>query len=307
MTTLTLSVPKTLAAIYLVAVGSPLRDPAALAREQVIRRVPEPLRRLALDALSTGRARVEVWWARDVAIPPIDLFAAMGATAADLAAVERALRFVVVSVLGPPGWPPAHEWSGRATATALAEALGGPVVDVFTPRLLSVDEAMASLPSGERTPPLARWVFVPYSPAEGGFRATTKGLGRFGLPEVQTPAVPSELVLPWCRAVTGVASRLLDAWHERLRTWGDAAPAFLELASELDVGGADVARAYGERPTAGGRGAGARVRFALDPTYPDVEVLLTVMPPAQFAGTPAQHLAQVCSATSGAVSGGWRA
>ncbi len=304
MTTLTLSVPRTLAAIYLVPVAAPLRDPATLVRREIERRVGEPLRHLILDALGRGQARVEVWWAHDVALPSPDIFAAMGAPASLLPAVRHALRFVVVSVVGVPGAPPLHEWAGRAIAATVAGAIGGPVVDVFTPRLMGADEAAGSLPTGDRSPPLAGWLFVPYSPTGGGYRATTRGLGRFGLPELQTRVVPGELMVPWCRVLTGIASRLLDAWHERLRTWDDAPAAFLELPAELDVTAAAVAEAYGGTPTAEvepgradpGRAAGG-IGLVLDPIGPDRETFLTVVPPEGFAGTPDEHLAAVCAAT----------
>ncbi|MGF7234339.1 MAG: hypothetical protein ACQSGP_32200 [Frankia sp.] len=304
MTTLTLSVPRNLAAIYLVPVNAPLRDPAALVRREIERRLVEPLRHLTLDALGRGQAHVDVWWAGDVAVPPADMFAAMGAPPSLLSAVRRAPRFVVVSMVGAPGAPPLHEWCGRAIATTIARAIGGPVVDVFTPRLLEVGKAAGSLPTGDRPPPLAGWLFVPYSPTDGGYWATTKGLGRFGLPELQTLVVPGELMFPWCRALTAIASRLLDAWHERLGTSDGAPAAFLELAAELGVNADDAAEAYGETPSAlvddGGRGRGdARVRLILDPTCPGRDTFLTVTPPDGFAGTSTDHLAAVCAATGG--------
>jgi len=93
---------------------------------------------------------------------------------------------------------------------------------------------------------------------------TTKGLGRFGLPELQVHNVPPQLGGPWTYALGGLATRLLDLWLDALRRRDGAA--FAEVPAEVEVGEADVASAY---DTAGRGGGHAAVRLTFDPAPGD--------------------------------------
>ena len=102
----------------------------------------------------------------------------------------------MVTATSRPGWPPGHEWAARTAAAALAAEAGRPIVDVFSPQVLDVGRAIRTLPDEQGRIRLADWVQVPQSPGPLGFWLTTKGLGRFGLPELQTENVPPQLIRP---------------------------------------------------------------------------------------------------------------
>ena len=89
---------------------------------------------------------------------------------------------------------------------------------------------------------------------------TTKGLGRFGLPELQARNVPPQLGQAWTRVLTGLASGLLGSWLKALRD--RAEPAFAQLSAVLEVGEGDIARAYDAPVT---EGAAVPVRLTFDP------------------------------------------
>jgi hypothetical protein len=87
---------------------------------------------------------------------------------------------------------PIHEWAARATAAALAAELGVPLVDTLIPRVMDAGKAMASLPDPDGLFRLSDWVLVLHSAGNRGLWVTSKGLGRFGLPELQAGNVPQD-------------------------------------------------------------------------------------------------------------------
>lgn len=289
---LTLPVPETLHGVYAVAVPAALADPVEVARERVTRHVAAPLRDLTLRMLDSPMLTVDLRPAAEFPPLPTDLLAAFGADRAQLAAIDRASHILAVRAGYQPGWPPAHEWSARTVAGALAAAGSGLVVDVFTPRVLAMDELWRSLPDSEGRIRLIDWLLIPHQEEPAGFWFTTKGLGRFGLPELQTEAVPAHLIEQWGQLLNGLARRLLDVWLERLRA-GERPP-FVELPEALRVGAQDVAAAYG---TSDEMRREVTVRLRYD--VMESESLLTVLPPDHRAGRTGQHFAALCSGLFG--------
>ena len=141
--------------------------------------------------------------------------------------LAAATHLVVVQAEYRPGWPPAHEWAARAVAAAVAESVGGDVVDVFGLQFLDPATALRSLPDAQGRIRLVDWVLVPYSSDTEGLWFTTKGLRRFGLLELQTQGVPDHLTRAWGAVMTGAARRLLRDWTDGLA--GDEVPAFVQL------------------------------------------------------------------------------
>ena len=130
----------------------------------------------------------------------------------------------------------------------------------------------------------------------GGLRMTTKGLGRFGLPELQVRNVPPQLGQAWTEVLTGLASSRLGAWLTALRDLG-AEPAFAQLPAALEVCEADIARAY-DAP--GTEGPAVPVRLTFDPSPQDsADSFLSVQPPDDFPASAGEFLAGVCAALFG--------
>ncbi|WP_030169044.1 hypothetical protein [Spirillospora albida] len=238
---LTLPVPETLYATYAVASGGPVEDPGGVARVEVARRVPPPLRDLALGMLDSPMITLDLRPAAEFPPLPADLLAVYRATAGDLAAIDAATHVLVVRAAYRPGRPPAHEWAARAVAGAVGAALAAPVIDVFTPQVLTREHLERSLPAPDGTFRLTDWMLLPHTSAPGGFWFTTKGLARFGLPELQTENVPPHLVEPWGLLMNGLARRLLDLWLDAL----SAGAVTVDVPDRISVASHHVAAAQG--------------------------------------------------------------
>jgi hypothetical protein len=241
---LTLPVPETLHATYAVAFTVPFADPLVLAREQVTRRVRPPLRDLALRLLDGPLLTLDLRPAEEFPPLPGDLLTAYGADPRDLADLGSASRLLVVRAAYRPGWPPAHEWAARAIAGAIGVALSAPVVDVFTPRILPRAQLDRSLPGPDGDMRLTDWMLLPHNAGPDGLWFVTRGLARFGLPELQTENVPPALLEPWGSLLNGVARRVLELWLAAL-TPGER-PVLVELPQIVSVGLRDIAAAHGD-------------------------------------------------------------
>jgi hypothetical protein len=296
---LVLPVPELVRATYLVPTTVEFDDPVGYAREICAARWSGALRHLLADLLAGPVAPVRVLRSDDIAPLPIDLLADMGATEEQLARIAGASHVLVVTVASRPGWPPAHEWAARAIATALAEHVSGDVLDLPHHQVLSPAQAALTVPDGESRPPLAGWVSIDYSPARAGYWCTTTGLRRFGLPELQSLAVPPNVVDQWGRTMTAIAHRLVSMWTTLIDL--DQGVAFVQLPAMVAVSADDVAAAYlAEAPS---QSPPAMVRLVLDPVPdPGRHSYLTIHPPLEWPGSAGEHITEVCAALFGARS-----
>ncbi|WP_240810191.1 hypothetical protein [Actinomadura sp. WMMA1423] len=267
---LTLPVPETLYGTYAVALADPIPDPAELAREEVARRTSPPLRDLVLGMLGSPMLTLDQRPAADFPPLPADLLTAYGGPAPYVEAVAAAAHVLAVRAAYRPGRPPAHEWAARAVAGAVGAAASAPVVDVFTPQVLTRDRLFGSLPGPDGAVRLTDWMLLPHTTGPDGAYITTKGLGRFGLPELQTENVPPGLLGPWGRLLNGLAHHVLDLWLEELPA-GEQ-PLVVEIPEIVSVGLRDIAAAQGADEPARRE---VPVRLRHDPS-PDP--VLTVLP-----------------------------
>jgi hypothetical protein len=300
---LTLEVPQVLGATYLVPGGLSAGD----AEDRIVaglgRHVTERLAG-ALAAMVRSRL-VTIAGVASSSLPALDtrFQEYLGASPDQVRAVTRAESMVAIRAVADPASAPLHEWCARAAAAVLAAGLGVPVVDAFVPRVLEPGVALSALPGADMKWRLADWVVVFQSTGELGVRATTKGLGRWGLPELQARNVSPEFARPWVAALTGIAGRLVSVWHQALRP--DPRPAFARVPAELTVSSGDLARAYNGSAVPGReRSAGqptAVVRLVADPAPdPARGSFLTVTPPAGYPASAGEHLAEVCATLFGA-------
>ena len=278
---LTLPVPETLHGTYAVALAEPLADPVPLVRDHVARHTAPPLRDLVLGMLGSPMLTLDQRPAADFPPLPADLLAAYGATEPDLEAIASAPFLIAVRAAYRPGRPPAHEWASRTAAGALGTATGSPVVDVFTPQVLTPAHLLRSLPGPDGAVRLTDWMLLPHTASADGFFVTTKGLARFGLPELQTESVPPDLVERWGRVLNGLARRVLDLWLDELPA-GEQ-PDSVDVPATLPVGRHDIAAAQGTD----------------DPVHREVSVPLRLDPgPVLTAGDP-DRLEPLCAALFG--------
>jgi hypothetical protein len=268
---LILPVPETMSAVYLV--------PAALSP-----RAAQDLTVAGLDARAGSPVAVAARMMLD-------------AGAVTIASVpSSAGEFVMIRALSRPGWPPMHEWAGRACAAVLAAEAGVPLVDTAIPQVLTVDAALRMLPAaGDGRFRLADWVLVFQSAGSGGLRMATRGLGRFGLPELQVRNVPPQLGRAWTHVLNGVASRLLGTWLHALRD--QAGSAFARLPERLEIREGDIARAY-DAPGAGG--PAVAVRLTVDPGPEDqADSFMSIQPPDDYPASAGEFMAGVHAALFG--------
>jgi uncharacterized protein YegJ (DUF2314 family) len=285
-----LPVPEMLSATYVVPVARDPGEPLDVAKDYVRTRLEEPLRDLVLDFADGPLASVGVLRPSEAPPPPVELLRIFGASEADIRAVTKAKHLVAIRATYQPGWPPAHEWSARAIAAGVASWAGAPIMDSFVPHLVSVDQIERTYPTEEAPLRLASWVLVPQSAGDSGMRMTTKGLGRFGLPELQVENVPPQLAEPMTLAVSGLADALLAWWMEAVG--GDERPAFVELTERFEFGVADVASAYGGDPA---EDASVQVRFVLDPAQPPGDSFLSLLPPLDYPRSSGEFFAEMCA------------
>ena len=293
---LILPVPEFLSAVYLVPLPLSARTAKDRAAAELSARLTGPVSVAARMMLDAGETKVEAMPSSSLPPLPGPLQEYLGVARELVRAVAEASEFVVVRASYPPGWPPMHEWASRACAAVLASQAGVPLVDTATPKVLTADAALRTLPGSEDASfRLADWMLVFQSAGLGGLWMTTKGLSRFGLPELQVRNVPPQLGDAWTHVLTGLASSLLGTWLNALRD--RAEPAFAQLPAVLEVGEADIARAYDAPVT---EGPAALVRLTFDPSPHDgADSFLSVQPPDDYPASAGEFLAGVCATLFG--------
>ena len=293
---LILPVPELISAVYLVPVPLSAQAAEDRATAGLSARVASPVAVAARMMLDGGALTVHAVSSSSLPPVPGPLQEYLGVARELVRAVAEASDFVAVRASGPPGWPPMHEWAGRACAAVLATQCGVPLVDAVIPKILAADAALRTLPRAQDARfRLADWMSVFHSAGIGGLWMSTKGLGRFGLPELQVRNVPPQLGQAWTRVLTGLASNLLGIWLNALRD--RAEPAFAQLSAVLEVGEGDIARAYDAPVT---EGAAVPVRLTFDPSPQDsTDSFLSVQPPDEYPASAGEFLAGVCTALFG--------
>jgi hypothetical protein len=266
--TIVIPVPERLLAVYAVVTPDPPADTTLHSGQG-----------LAIDVVPVEEAP----------LPPSPLLRAMGADAPALAAYDSGTHAVLVRSVGTAQFPPQHELAAYASAHAIAEMCEGIVVDTLIPRIVTRVRAVGE---GFR---LADWVVLPHSMEAGGLWFTSKGMTRFGLPELQSHSIPEPLANAWGAVLTGIGQVLLRD-HELAMT-EDPGTALREAPAEQTVSLRDIASAYSDEARFGDDtdlDVGEEFRIELDPsTSETADSFLTVVPPAGFAGTTEQWAAQV--------------
>lgn len=291
---LVLPVPDLLSAAYVVP--TTLAGDAAKARIDAALegRVAEPLAPIARKLLDAGAARLISM--DSVPALPTDFQRYLGVPAELVERLNAADKSLAISVRWTPDWPPIHEWAARACAAALADDLRVPLVDTFVPQVLAAGTALASVPGHPPQHKLSEWVLVFQSAGNHGLWMTTKGMGRFGLPELQVRNVPPQYGNPWTRLLSGSASNLLRLWMSALRDRGDSS--FARIPAAFEVGESDVAEAYRAEAAGDGR---VPVRLTFDPAPDDgADSLLTIQPPDDYPGSAGEYFAYACAQVFGA-------
>lgn len=164
----------------------------------------------------------------------------------------------VVSIVCPDlaAAPHMGYWGCLATAEALAASLRGVAVDLQLPRLLAPRE-QAQRWDGAPTLAVSSHIVVPTSIGRSGLAwMTTRGMGKFGLPELEVRDVSPGMEQALVAVVNGAAQFLLEALEEAVREAGSVRRELvLPRLARMTVG--HITRAAGSgagRPPEGVRG-----------------------------------------------------
>jgi hypothetical protein len=277
---ITYPVPAETTSVFVVAV-----DRAPLELSSIVPwRMEKPHRRQAMEALGTPRLELEAIRADR------SLWRRIGLTGDDLRRVGKARHHVMVSSTAPVAAQPEAAQIARAAARGVAEAYHGVIVDQLTG---SPVYHCASCP-GEREEfqlgdDWLGWTTEvddgsscpPWDPAGAGvcacLKVTTRGLRRFGLPEIMLDGAACAHSLCTVTVLRTVAQRLLAGHLSWLAGNPDAR--CRTIGEHLRVDGADFA-VFSGAPDLDGEPF--RVRLARDAAD---RVCLRVGPPAGFDGT----------------------
>lgn len=275
--TVVLPIPERLLAVYAVATGRPVDSSATR---------------------SSGGVAIDVVPVDAAPLPPAALLRAMGASTEALAKLGSATEAVLVRSVGGPGMPPGSELAAYAAAQTLADVYDGVLIDTVIPRIV---ETPRGIGDDFR---LADWVVLPHSAADddGDLWFTTKGMARFGLPELQSRGVPESVSNAWGAVLTGVAQVLTQMVGEALAE--DPERAFVELPARLDVRLRDIAAGYSDRSRSAedpGLDVSAEIGLAWDPApQEEADSFLTVQPPEGTAEPTSHWVAGVVHVLFGA-------
>ncbi len=170
-------------------------------------------------------------------VPPIALLRGSGSSARACDRVAAAEHGWVVLLRCRPQTMVTGDSAVRAAAAALARVSDGVVVDTAIPRAVLPDEVAEA----ERAADL---IALDHELGGATCVVTTRGLARFGVPELTALDVPSELA-PACDALlVGATHRIIEA----LQKLDGTELAVLDLLLPLRLTIADIAAGYGEPP-----------------------------------------------------------
>jgi hypothetical protein len=249
----------------------------------------------SLDAFVT----VESYPAKRAPVPPVGLLRAMGTDSEVTDKIAGSATITMVQATSDSSWPPVHELVARNLAMRLARNHDGVVIDLRSPVALETSEP-DDLQTAIETFRLVDWVRVPSSPdpdRRGTVWTTTKGLTRFGPPELQVFGVPERLMGGWVAVLSGIAYVLLREQWQAV----EASPsiALREVPREHRLTLRDVALAYSDQARDSsdpGLDVGVTFSVELDPAVDEgADSFLTVVPPEDYSGEPAEWPAHVVS------------
>ncbi|KAB2346821.1 hypothetical protein [Actinomadura rudentiformis] len=270
--TISITVPPKTTTCFVVATE---REPGD-ARLAMLRRLAEPFAAAATERLSTSRLAVTSYRAAD---SPWDL---TGVAAADDHESEtRARKAVhhigVTSLLQVAGQPFGTQLA-RAAARALADVVAGVIVDLNTGQIVPQDT-----PENPRFALADDWLGVSLPPEDehcsdgddsidgcSCVELTTRGLRRFGLPELQIAGVACPHDLAALNVLRATAQRLMPVGR---LSGPQALPSYLPLVSD------DLAGFWGIAESLWADGPLPVQLTSLGPR------LIGVGPPPEFQGT----------------------
>jgi uncharacterized protein YegJ (DUF2314 family) len=244
---------------HVVYFAGPAPDAKELGALWMDGHVPAPLGPVLERYVGSDLVEVVTRPRNDLPVPDLELLRLMRLGEDEERRLAAATHGQVVQAEGLLQHPLLHVWATLAVARAAALASGGVVLDPELPRVLPAEQHDAPL-RGHGRVAVAEQIVVPTSRrGDGTMWITTKGMRRFGLPNLEVRAVPPGLASDLVPVVDGVAQLLLDTALGRAQEAGERGLDALVLPRPLELTLGDVARSFGKEPD----GGGGRVAIAL--------------------------------------------
>lgn len=244
----------------------------------------EPLRAAIRACVDRGLLSVDVQPRDRLPTPPVELLRYLSAGEDEIRRFQDSTHVVLVGM--PAAVLPPHFglWGAIAAARATAAALDGVVFDPALPKLMPLTWPMEPVPAHGRVE-VTEQIIIPFSVERHGLGwMTTKGMVKFGLPELEIRDVPPSVAEMLMTVVNGMARHLL-ARVARLEGAG-APPRELVLEPEIRLSLQDMAGDAAEgpvEPPEGVRGW-SLIRLQYKPGRRGSSAFLTLLPPRGFGG-----------------------
>lgn len=251
------------------------------------RHAAPPLRDVLKEYLQRGLLQLHLQPRSEAPELPLDYLRHLSRGELEERRLEESTHVIMVMGMDLLGPLRAGFWTAIAAARALAQASGGVIIDLTIPRWLPLDTHEASIPESGA---ISMWehIVIPSSVDDHGLGwITTKGMAKFGLPELQVKGVPPNLAQSLWPVVNGMAHLLL----ERVGQLEDAAgksPRELVLEPEVrfDYGLFSLSQGLPPEPPPEGARGWTMIGLAYEPGDDEHDSFITLGPPPGYSGKP---------------------
>ena len=286
--TVTIPLQITVEAIYVVYFAPPTganptaEDLAKSIDDYVGAHLEAPIRDAAIALRGSELFSVRTIAVDQLPAPPLNLLRYGRMSELDERIIQSATHAVVLRGQDLNVAPCLGLWTTLGAALAVRQALDGVVFDPEALRIVKPDALEWFTRRGAIA--VAHHIIVPSSIGDTGLGwVTTRGLGKFGLPDLEVRDVPPNLNAPLHLFMDTVAQLLVEAALETVREKRLAATEMV-MPAETAVDGGTLARAHSETPS---DPKGERVsvpiglRFAPEDRAPEV-AMIRLVPPRSY-------------------------
>jgi len=245
------------------------------------RHAQNPIRGAIREFIDKGLLQIQVGRRDLLPAPPPELLRAWQPGEQEERRFAEATHMVTIfgqDLLGPPRF---GFWAATAAARALAEASGGVILDPDFPRLVKLATLTEDLPADGRIR-VTDHIMVPQSVDNRGLMwMTTKGVSKFGLPELEIRDAPPNLADSLGFVINATAQHVAhELW--RLHAEREEPPKELPVGPEIRISLEDVIAAYGGDDYTGppeGTQGWAMLRLEFHPGRGRTDDFLRLVPP----------------------------
>lgn len=235
--------------------------------------------------IERGLLNVQIGPRSMIPAPPMELLASIHPGETELRRFREATHLAVVHTSDLMVHPRIGFWSAIAAARAVARSTGGVILDPEIPRLVSLETLDEPLPANAHVDTRQETIVPVSMDRRGLLWMTTKGMSKFGLPEIEICDAPADLQKTLGTLVNGLTQHLL-ARVTRQAIEQKSAVAELTLPEELRIGVADFAHDQGHDPQPLGEGVQGWTLLRLEyrPGKRGASDFLRLLPPPGYRG-----------------------